>query len=148
MIAMRPRLLMNFTLRCVRFYPGVNSRAELVTLAPGLCPERRFAPLARGLRFQNAIIEIHHRYINNILTALSTYSNIVGHVHGSTLKRPPYCVHKYFMPQHVLSRNFRKNRNTGWLIDILHCNLWASYILCYSSYNLPMPRITANNDKQ
>ena len=41
-IAMRPRLLMNFTLRnhfattsqplrCVRFYPGVNSRAELVS---------------------------------------------------------------------------------------------------------------------
>ena len=46
---MRPRLLMDFTLRCVRFYPGVNSRAELVTLAPGLRPERRFAPLARGL---------------------------------------------------------------------------------------------------
>ncbi len=32
----------------VRFYPGVNSRAELVTLAPGLRPERRFAPLAQG----------------------------------------------------------------------------------------------------
>ncbi len=32
------------------FSPGVNSRAELVTLAPGLRPERRFAPLARGLR--------------------------------------------------------------------------------------------------
>ncbi len=27
---------------------GVNSRAELVTLTPGLRPERRFAPLARG----------------------------------------------------------------------------------------------------
>ena len=36
------------TLRCVRIFPGVNSRAELVTLAPGLRPERRFAPLARG----------------------------------------------------------------------------------------------------
>ena len=35
-------------LRCVRIFPGVNSRAELVTLAPGLRPERRFAPLARG----------------------------------------------------------------------------------------------------
>ena len=46
---MRPRLLMDFTLRCVRIFPGVNSRAELVTLAPGLRPERRFAPLARGL---------------------------------------------------------------------------------------------------
>ena len=32
----------------VRIFPGVNSRAELVTLAPGLRPERRFAPLARG----------------------------------------------------------------------------------------------------
>ncbi len=30
---------MNFTLRCVRFYPGVNSCAELITLAPGLTPE-------------------------------------------------------------------------------------------------------------
>ena len=75
---MRPRLLMDFTLRCVmmsppapgsqlqvrepgavnlelagssccvRIFPGVNSRAGLVTLAPGLRPERRFAPLARG----------------------------------------------------------------------------------------------------
>ncbi len=25
--------LMNFALRCVRIFPGVNSRAELVTLA-------------------------------------------------------------------------------------------------------------------
>ncbi len=47
-IVTRLRFLMDFTLRCVRFYPGVNSRAELVTLAPGLRPERRFAPLARG----------------------------------------------------------------------------------------------------
>ncbi len=38
----------DFALRYVRNYPGVNSRAELVTLAPGLRPERRFAPLARG----------------------------------------------------------------------------------------------------
>ena len=43
-------------LRCVRISPGVNSRAELVTLAPGLRLERRFAPLARyggplGTRF-------------------------------------------------------------------------------------------------
>ncbi len=28
----------------------VNAKAELVTLAPGLRPERRFAPLARGQR--------------------------------------------------------------------------------------------------
>ncbi len=27
---------------------AIDSRAELVTLAPGLRPERRFAPLARG----------------------------------------------------------------------------------------------------
>ena len=40
---------MDFTLRRVRIFQGVNSRAELVTLAPGLRPERRFAPLARGL---------------------------------------------------------------------------------------------------
>ncbi len=35
----RPRLLMEFALRYTRFYPGVNSRAELVTLAPGLRPD-------------------------------------------------------------------------------------------------------------
>ena len=29
-------------------------RAELVTLAPGLRPERRFAPLAQGLIFVEA----------------------------------------------------------------------------------------------
>ncbi len=28
----------------------VNAKAELVTLAPGLRPERRSAPLARGLK--------------------------------------------------------------------------------------------------
>ena len=46
-IVTRLRSSMDFSLRCVRFYPGVNSRAELVTLAPGLRPEQRFAPLAR-----------------------------------------------------------------------------------------------------
>ena len=39
----------DFALRYARTYPGVNSRAELVTLALGLRPERHFAPLARGL---------------------------------------------------------------------------------------------------
>ena len=39
-IVTRLRSLMDFSLRCVRFYPGVNSRAELVTLAPGLRPEQ------------------------------------------------------------------------------------------------------------
>ena len=43
---------MDFALRYVRFYPGVNSRAELVTLAPGLRPERRLAPLARESNFR------------------------------------------------------------------------------------------------
>ena len=43
-----PESLMNFALRCVLSSPGVNSRAELITLAPDLRPERRFAPLARG----------------------------------------------------------------------------------------------------
>ena len=38
----------DFALRYVRIYPNVNSRAELVTLALGLRPERRFTPLARG----------------------------------------------------------------------------------------------------
>ena len=38
----------DFALRYVRIYPGVNNREELVTLAPGLRLERRFAPLTRG----------------------------------------------------------------------------------------------------
>ena len=45
---MRPQSLMNFALRCVRIFPGVNSRAELVTLAFGIS-NPRFAPLARVL---------------------------------------------------------------------------------------------------
>ena len=34
-----PAIIDEFTLRCVRFYPGVNSRAALVILSP--CPKRR-----------------------------------------------------------------------------------------------------------
>ncbi len=45
----------DFALRYARIYPGVNSRVELVTLAPGLRPERRFPPLARGLYFYQSI---------------------------------------------------------------------------------------------
>ncbi len=44
---------MDFALRYVRFYPGVNSHAELVTLDPGLRLEQRFAPLARELLVVN-----------------------------------------------------------------------------------------------
>ena len=58
-IAMRPRLLMNFTLRCVRFYPGVNNRADnLVTRArlpceinnphPGLTPGTALRAIGLG----------------------------------------------------------------------------------------------------
>ena len=57
---MRLRLLMDFALRCVRFYPGLNSRAELVTLAPGLRPERRFAPLARDYIQYNRVHASSH----------------------------------------------------------------------------------------
>ena len=47
----RPLLMGDdFAFRYARIYPGVNSRAELVALAPGLRPERRFAPLARENR--------------------------------------------------------------------------------------------------
>ena len=38
----------DLALRYVRIYPSINSRADLVILSPGLRPERRFAPLARG----------------------------------------------------------------------------------------------------
>ena len=66
------------------------------------------------------------RYINNILTALSTYSNIVGHVHGPTLKRPPYCVHKYFMPNTCSVAIFAKIEIPGGLPTFtIHHNTMA-----------------------
>ena len=40
-IVTTPPLEDDFALRYVRIFPGVNGRAELVTLAPGLRPERR-----------------------------------------------------------------------------------------------------------
>ncbi len=43
-----PTMTTTFESAMLSFSLGVNSRAELVTLAPGLRPERRFAPLARG----------------------------------------------------------------------------------------------------
>ena len=46
---MSQRSLMNFRLRYFATISLVWSGAELVTLGPGLRPERRFAPLARGL---------------------------------------------------------------------------------------------------
>ncbi len=62
-------------LRYVRIYPGVNSRAELVTLAPGLRPERRFAPLARGLHV------IYIIYVNNtLLPACVFYCSLLGYL--------------------------------------------------------------------
>ncbi len=60
---MRPQSLMNLALRCVRIFPGVNSRAELVTLAPGLRPERRFAPLARGQVFDDSILILLFNFV-------------------------------------------------------------------------------------
>ncbi len=47
----------DFAIRYVRIYPVINSRAELVTLAPGLRPERHFEPLARGLLIPAAFID-------------------------------------------------------------------------------------------
>ncbi len=44
-----PTMTPTFEPLMLSFSLGVNSRAELVTLAPGLRLERRFAPLARGL---------------------------------------------------------------------------------------------------
>ncbi len=57
----------DFAFRYARIYPGVNSRAELVTLVPGLRPERRFAPLARGLIVQ---------FINDSTLATCTYNTV------------------------------------------------------------------------
>ncbi len=58
---MRPQSLMNFAPRCVRISPGVNSRAELVTLAPGL--RQRCFPLDHFARRRR-----HLKYCHFILT--------------------------------------------------------------------------------
>ena len=47
-ITTHPTMTTTFESAMLSFSPGVNSRAELVTLPSGLRPERRFAPLARG----------------------------------------------------------------------------------------------------
>ena len=39
-----------------------------------------------------------YKDINDILTALSTYSNIVGHIRGPTRERPPYCTQIFHTP--------------------------------------------------
>ena len=92
---------------------------------------------------------MHHRYINDILTALSTYSNIVGHVHGPTLRRPPYCVHKYIMPRTIRTRGsvaiLAKTEIPGGLpaLCIATCGLRKYYIA-----NLANFPIHKNNSKQ
>ncbi len=58
------------------------------------------------------------RYINDILTALSTYSNIVGHVHGPTLKASAILCAQIFHAPTRGRRNFRKIEIPGALIDI------------------------------
>ncbi len=62
---------MDFALRCVRFYPGVNSRAELVTLA------RAYAPLARGLWFARRLDVL----ITPFLPRFSVASNRIDLAH-------------------------------------------------------------------
>ena len=56
-----PTMTTTFESAMLSFSPGVNSRAELVTLAPGLRPERRFAPLARGQLNTLAKVLLHLR---------------------------------------------------------------------------------------
>ncbi len=56
-------------LRCVRIFPGVNSRAELVTLAPGL----RFAPLGSGITIliqTRFLVRYICKFINKLLEGL------------------------------------------------------------------------------
>ncbi len=54
---MRPRLLMDFTLPCVRILPGVNSRAELVTLA-----RARGLLITSGKRGKSPNAHMHKKY--------------------------------------------------------------------------------------
>ena len=62
-MTLKSKMVDNFVLRYVRIYPGVNSRAELVTLAPGLLPELHLAPLAWGLVRKISIDGMYHSKI-------------------------------------------------------------------------------------
>ena len=44
----------DFALRYVRIYPGVNSRAELVTLAPGLTPGTALRAVGSGIIYYSS----------------------------------------------------------------------------------------------
>ncbi len=57
----RPQSLMNFALRCVRISPGVNCRAELVTLVRAYSRNGASHRLARGICNDSGI------YINKIV---------------------------------------------------------------------------------
>ncbi len=80
----------DFALRYVRIYPGVNSRAELVTLA-----QRRFAPLARGLHLLKNIkfcyprhFFLHSTFYPRPSTISQTRNNGVN-----LIFQPPYSPH-------------------------------------------------------
>ncbi len=60
----------DFAFRYVRIYPGVNSRAELVTLAPGLRPERRLARRWLG--------DYPHHQTKKVENTSTLYHRIIG----------------------------------------------------------------------
>ena len=53
----------------------------------------KFSIVLRKCNYRDSS-QIYKQHFNRFI---NIYSNIVGHVHGPTLKRPPYCVHKYFI---------------------------------------------------
>ncbi len=85
---------MNFALRCVRIFPGVNSHAELVTLAPSLRPERRFMSLARGLidfnrlkEFKTFSIARFYHFLNYFL--VKSFEDLQNRFYPSPPGLPP-----------------------------------------------------------
>ncbi len=75
---------MNFALRCVHISPGVNSRAELVTLAPRLRPEQRFTQLAQGQGWQvcDRIQTLNHEKIQQIFKKNNRFLKLKSSVIG------------------------------------------------------------------
>ena len=125
-IVTRPRLLMDFALRYVRFYPGVNTRAELVSLAPGLCPERSAVDLGK-LRFPNGIPVWHHpRHAMHI--ALRCCEKQMNDARGLFIIMARNHGHSLFYSQtnlHITLKYGSKNGNSNmkWYSDMKLCHI-------------------------
>ena len=100
---MRPRLLMNFTLRCVRFYPGVNSRAELVTLAPG----RRWLGDYSISNKYNKIVETSAAHMIYFLIYIANFKSFLDTIFFQNFFKFGISINQ------IITKMFKKIKNEG-----------------------------------